>query len=51
MIFSGLRLAIAKAAPESLRKGVPQNLYAFCPDAAHYSLFKSMEATGLGTKL
>ncbi|MCM2987286.1 pyridoxal-dependent decarboxylase [Bacillus safensis] len=48
-IFSGLRLAIAKAAPESLRKGVPQNLYAFCSDAAHYSLFKSMEATGLGT--
>ncbi|MBU8638080.1 pyridoxal phosphate-dependent decarboxylase family protein [Bacillus pumilus] len=48
-IFSGLRLAIAKVAPESLRKGVPQNLYAFCSDAAHYSLFKSMEATGLGT--
>ncbi|MFB8733641.1 pyridoxal-dependent decarboxylase [Bacillus sp. SL00103] len=38
-----------KVAPESLRKGVPQNLYAFCSDAAHYSLFKSMEATGLGT--
>ncbi|WP_342491509.1 pyridoxal-dependent decarboxylase [Bacillus sp. FSL R5-0422] len=48
-IFSGLRLAIVKVAPESLRKGVPQNLYAFCSDAAHYSLFKSMEATGLGT--
>ncbi|MEW6980490.1 pyridoxal-dependent decarboxylase [Bacillus pumilus] len=48
-IFSGLRLAIAKVVPESLRKGVPQNLYAFCSDAAHYSLFKSMEATGLGT--
>ncbi|ALM26589.1 pyridoxal phosphate-dependent decarboxylase family protein [Bacillus altitudinis] len=48
-IFSGLRLAIAKVAPESLRKGVPQNLYAFCSDAAHYSLFKSMEATGIGT--
>ncbi|MBC5956007.1 aspartate aminotransferase family protein, partial [Bacillus pumilus] len=32
-IFSGLRLAIAKVAPESLRKGVPQNLYAFCSDA------------------
>ncbi|MGE6631715.1 pyridoxal phosphate-dependent decarboxylase family protein [Bacillus sp. NPDC077027] len=48
-IFSGLRLAVAKVAPESLRKGVPQNLYAFCSDAAHYSLFKSMEATGLGT--
>ncbi|MFS0655855.1 pyridoxal phosphate-dependent decarboxylase family protein [Bacillus sp. 179-C3.3 HS] len=48
-IFSGLRLAIAKVAPKSSRKGVPQNLYAFCSDAAHYSLFKSMEATGIGT--
>ncbi|WP_226569377.1 pyridoxal phosphate-dependent decarboxylase family protein [Bacillus stratosphericus] len=48
-IFSGLRLAISKVAPESLRKGVPQHLYAFCSDAAHYSLYKSMEATGIGT--
>ncbi|MEI4790245.1 pyridoxal-dependent decarboxylase [Bacillus sp. FJAT-53060] len=48
-IFSGLRLAISKVASESLRKGVPQHLYAFCSDAAHYSLYKSMEATGIGT--
>ncbi|BFT71241.1 pyridoxal phosphate-dependent decarboxylase family protein [Paenibacillus sp. P36] len=48
-VFSGLRIAIAKFAPEALQKGVPDNLYAFCSDAAHYSLFKSVEATGIGT--
>lgn len=48
-VFSGLRIAIAKFAPEALQKGVPDNLYAFCSDAAHYSLFKSVEATGIGS--
>ncbi|MBP1962173.1 pyridoxal phosphate-dependent decarboxylase family protein [Paenibacillus aceris] len=48
-VFSGLRIAIAKFAPEALQKGVPGNLYAFCSDAAHYSLFKSVEATGIGS--
>lgn len=48
-IFTGLRLAIAKVAPDAPRKGVPRNLYAFCSESAHYSLFKSMEATGLGS--
>ncbi|WP_115995804.1 pyridoxal-dependent decarboxylase [Cohnella lupini] len=48
-IFTGLRLAIAKHAPHASQTGVPQNLYAFCSEAAHYSLFKSMEATGIGS--
>ncbi|CAM4361048.1 pyridoxal phosphate-dependent decarboxylase family protein [Paenibacillus tarimensis] len=48
-IFTGLRMAIAKFAPEAKRSGVPGNLYAFCSEAAHYSLYKSMEATGLGS--
>ncbi|MEK8126680.1 pyridoxal-dependent decarboxylase [Paenibacillus filicis] len=48
-VFSGLRLAIAKVAPDALRKGVPDHLYAFCSDSAHYSLFKSMEACGIGS--
>ncbi|UKS30791.1 pyridoxal-dependent decarboxylase [Paenibacillus sp. HWE-109] len=48
-VFSGLRLAIAKYAPDALQKGVPNNLYAFCSEAAHYSLFKSMEASGIGS--
>jgi glutamate/tyrosine decarboxylase-like PLP-dependent enzyme len=48
-VFTGLRLAIAKFAPEASRTGVPNNLYAFCSDLAHYSLYKSMEATGLGS--
>lgn len=48
-VFSGLRIAIAKFVPDALQKGVPDNLYAFCSDAAHYSLFKSMEASGIGS--
>ncbi len=48
-IFTGLRLAIAKHNPDASRIGVPRNLYAFCSEAAHYSLFKSMEATGIGS--
>lgn len=48
-VFTGLRMAIAKFAPEAQQKGVPRNLYAFCSEAAHYSLFKSVQATGLGS--
>lgn len=48
-VFSGLRLAIAKQQPDALRAGVPRNFYAFCSEAAHFSLFKAMEATGIGT--
>ncbi|MDI5791151.1 hypothetical protein PO124_30360 [Bacillus licheniformis] len=31
------------------KEGVPGNFYAFCSEAAHYSLYKSMEAAGLGS--
>ncbi len=48
-IFNGLRIAISKQAPDARINGVPDRLFAFCSEAAHYSLFKSMEATGLGT--
>lgn len=48
-IFTGLRLAINKASSSAAKTGVPQNLYAFCSEAAHYSLYKSMEATGIGS--
>lgn len=48
-VFTGLRVAIAKHDPNAFRLGVPQKLYAFCSEAAHYSLFKSMEATGIGS--
>ena len=47
--ISGLRIAIAKFVPDALQKGVPDNLYAFFSEAAHYSLFKSMEASGIGS--
>lgn len=49
-VFSGLRIAIAKHDPDAPKHGVPRNLYAFCSEAAHYSLFKSMEATGIGSE-
>jgi len=49
-IFSGLRIAICKHAPDAAANGVPGRFYAFCSEAAHYSLFKSMEATGLGSR-
>lgn len=48
-IFTGLRIAINKHDASIKKQGVPDNLFAFCSEAAHYSLFKSMEATGLGT--
>lgn len=35
--------------PDALKRGVPNNLFAFCSEAAHYSLLKSVEATGLGS--
>lgn len=49
-VFTGLRIAISKHISDVLRLGIPKNLYAFCSDAAHYSLFKSMEATGIGSE-
>lgn len=47
-VFNSLRLAIARYAPSSNQNGVPQNLYCFCSEQSHYSLYKSVEATGIG---
>ncbi|MEX3715605.1 aspartate aminotransferase family protein [Cytobacillus horneckiae] len=49
-VFNSLRLAIARYAPSSNQKGVPQNLYCFCSELSHYSLYKSVEATGIGVE-
>lgn len=48
-VFTGLRLAIAKQFPQAKEQGVPGNLYCFASENAHYSLLKSMEATGIGS--
>ncbi|CRK80214.1 pyridoxal phosphate-dependent decarboxylase family protein [Neobacillus massiliamazoniensis] len=48
-VFNSLRIAIAKKYPNANRDGVPNNLYAFCSELSHFSLYKSMEATGIGT--
>lgn len=49
-VFSGLRLAIAKQFPHAKEDGVPNNLYCFASENAHYSLLKSIEAVGIGSK-
>ncbi|MGN7178575.1 aspartate aminotransferase family protein [Paenibacillus sp. FSL R5-0490] len=49
-VFNSLRLAIARYAPSSKENGVPQNLYCFCSELSHYSLYKSVEAAGIGVK-
>lgn len=49
-VFNSLRLAIARYAPFSNQKGIPQNLYCFCSELSHYSLYKSVEATGIGVE-
>ncbi|MFJ7734763.1 pyridoxal phosphate-dependent decarboxylase family protein [Lysinibacillus sp. NPDC097287] len=48
-VFSGLRLAIAKQFPHAKEEGVPNNLYCFASENAHYSLLKSVEAVGIGS--
>lgn len=48
-VFSGLRIAIAKQFPNAKEEGVPNNLYCFASENAHYSLLKSVEATGIGS--
>ena len=48
-VFSGLRLAIAKQFPNAKEEGVPNNLYCFASENAHYSLLKSIEAVGIGS--
>ncbi|TCT18771.1 glutamate/tyrosine decarboxylase-like PLP-dependent enzyme [Melghiribacillus thermohalophilus] len=47
-VFHSLRLAIARHYPESNKQGIPDHLYCFCSELSHYSLYKSMEATGIG---
>ncbi|PAM91473.1 aspartate aminotransferase family protein, partial [Flavobacterium sp. IR1] len=49
-VFNSLRLAIARYSPDSNQKGVPDNLYCFCSELSHYSLYKSVEATGIGVE-
>ncbi|GAB6099908.1 pyridoxal-dependent decarboxylase [Halanaerocella petrolearia] len=48
-VFNALRIGIEKAAPDSNEQGVPDNLYAFCSDRAHFSLKKAVE-TGIGSE-
>ncbi|WP_391118988.1 pyridoxal phosphate-dependent decarboxylase family protein [Psychrobacillus sp. L3] len=48
-VFSGLRIAIAKQFPHAKEEGVPNNLYCFASENAHYSLLKSVEAVGIGS--
>lgn len=48
-VFNSLRLAIARTFPKANAEGIPNNAYCFCSEIAHYSLYKSMQATGLGT--
>lgn len=47
-VFNSLRLAIARQFPESNKEGIPSNLYCFCSELSHFSLYKSAEATGIG---
>ena len=49
-VFNGLRLAIVKQFPNANEEGIPNNLYCFASENAHYSLLKSVEATGIGSK-
>ncbi|MFP7494564.1 pyridoxal-dependent decarboxylase [Terribacillus saccharophilus] len=49
-VFNSLRLSIARYAPDSNRTGIPKNLYCFCSELSHYSLYKSVEATGIGVE-
>jgi L-2,4-diaminobutyrate decarboxylase len=48
-VFTSLRLAIAKQFPRAKEEGIPNNLYCFASENAHYSLLKSVEATGIGS--
>ncbi|MFS0660945.1 aspartate aminotransferase family protein [Niallia alba] len=49
-VFNSLRLAIARYAPTSNQVGIPRNLYCFCSELSHYSLYKSVEAAGIGVE-
>lgn len=47
-VFNSLRLSIARRFPQSNKTGIPENLYCFCSELSHFSLYKSAEATGIG---
>ncbi len=47
-VFNSLRLSIARRFPHSNKTGIPDNLYCFCSELSHFSLYKSAEATGIG---
>lgn len=47
-VFTSLRLAISRQFPHSNKEGIPDNLYCFCSELSHFSLYKSVEATGIG---
>lgn len=49
-VFNGLRLAIAKHVADAQEAGIPGNLYCFASEGAHYSLLKSVQAAGIGTR-
>lgn len=47
-VFHSLRIAISRQFPESNKEGVPKNIFCFCSELSHYSLYKAAEATGIG---
>ncbi|WP_158501843.1 pyridoxal-dependent decarboxylase [Vitiosangium sp. GDMCC 1.1324] len=47
-VLAGLRVAIAKHAPEARRKGVPRNLYCFAVEGGDDALLEAVETTGIG---
>jgi glutamate/tyrosine decarboxylase-like PLP-dependent enzyme len=47
-VLAGLRVAIARQAPESRRRGVPRNLYCFAAEGREDALLEAVETTGIG---
>lgn len=48
-VYAALRIAIAKQLPFVKEEGVTGNLYTFASEGSHFSLLKSVEATGVGS--
>ncbi|WNG50650.1 hypothetical protein F0U60_45880 [Archangium minus] len=47
-VLAGLRVALAKHAPEARRRGVPRDLYCFAVESGDDALLEAVETTGLG---
>lgn len=47
-LINSMRIGVEKACPGSRTHGIPQNLYAFASDKAHFSVMKAAEM-GIGT--